>query len=114
MSSNVSSFRPIEFETCPDWGAKTCHQFQRRELVAVPVLRRRNQGVAGGPAAGVPRFLHVGSDFPPVGQPDSRRMGDNSGMLPEAHGRSAERPVLIVEDSENSAAMQIGRGAGRG
>src|ERR1017187_7972465 len=32
-------------------------------------------------------------------------MGDNNGMLPEAHGRSAERPVLIVEDSENSAAM---------
>lgn len=32
-------------------------------------------------------------------------MGDNSGMLPEAHGRSAKRPVLIVEDSENSAAM---------
>ena len=32
-------------------------------------------------------------------------MLDNNGMLPEAHGRSAERPVLIVEDSENSAAM---------
>jgi CheY-like chemotaxis protein len=26
-------------------------------------------------------------------------------MLPMQHGRSAERPILIVEDSENSAAM---------
>jgi CheY-like chemotaxis protein len=32
-------------------------------------------------------------------------MLDNNEMLPEAHGRPAERPVLIVEDSENSAAM---------
>src|ERR1017187_7695377 len=32
-------------------------------------------------------------------------MLDNNGMLPETHGRLAERPVLIVEDSENSAAM---------
>jgi len=32
-------------------------------------------------------------------------MGDNNLMLPEGDQRSSARPVLIVEDSENSAAM---------
>ena len=32
-------------------------------------------------------------------------MRDNSGMLPEGDGRGTERPILVVEDSENSAAM---------
>lgn len=32
-------------------------------------------------------------------------MGDNSGMLPEGEIRSNGRPVLVVDDSENNAAM---------
>jgi CheY-like chemotaxis protein len=32
-------------------------------------------------------------------------MGDNSGMLPEREIRPLERPVLVVEDSENNAAL---------
>jgi two-component system chemotaxis response regulator CheY len=41
----------------------------------------------------------------PANPPGIRLIGDNSGMFPEGDSPSVERPVLVVEDSENSAAM---------